>query len=79
MDDWLDTILSRIDDGTLLPAAYYARLDCDAALDARDSDAAFEAEWLRQFEEVEQHWAGPRWPLTPAPARRSRTSAGSRS
>jgi hypothetical protein len=57
MLEWLNSILSRIADGTLLPAAYYGRLDCNAALDARDGDAEFDAEWSRQFEEVECRWA----------------------
>jgi hypothetical protein len=54
--EWLTSVLSRIADGTLLPAAYYSRLDCDAALDARDG-AGFDAEWVRQSKEVERRWA----------------------
>jgi hypothetical protein len=57
LEKWLSSIRSRIADGTLLPVAYYGRLDCDAALDARDSDAGFDSEWVRQFEQVEQRWA----------------------
>lgn len=53
----LNSVLSRIADGTLLPAAYFRRLDCDAALDARDSDTAFAAEWAREFERVGKRWA----------------------
>lgn len=56
-DEWLKSILSRIADGSLLPASYYRRLDCDAVLDTRDGDAAFVAEWMRQNEEVDRRWA----------------------
>lgn len=55
--EWLNTILSQIVDGTLLRAAYYGQLDCDAALDARDGDTEFGAEWVHQFEDVGQRWA----------------------
>ncbi|MBL8865841.1 MAG: hypothetical protein JNK93_09805, partial [Planctomycetia bacterium] len=48
---------SRIADGTLLRATYFRRLDCDAALDVRDSNAEFVAEWVREFERVGQRWA----------------------
>ena len=56
MEEWLDSVLSRIADGTLLPAAYYRQLDCDAALDARDG-AEFDAEWVRQSKEISRRWA----------------------
>jgi hypothetical protein len=52
----MTSVLSRIADGTLLPASYYRQLDCDAALDARDGDE-FDAAWVRQYEEVERRWA----------------------
>jgi len=54
--EWLKSGLSRIADGTLLPAAYYGQLDCDAALDSRDG-AEFDAEWVRQSKEVNGRWA----------------------
>ncbi len=57
MAEWLKSVLSRIADDSLLPAGYYARLDRDAALDARDGDEQFVAEWMRQFEEVKSLWA----------------------
>lgn len=57
MVDWLEFVRARIADGTLLPAEYYARLDCDAALDARDTDADFDAAWGRHSAEVDQRWA----------------------
>jgi hypothetical protein len=50
--DWLTSVLLRIAGGTRLPASYYGQLDCDAALDARDSDGEFDGEWVRQSEEV---------------------------
>lgn len=53
----LDTILSRITDGSLLPIGYYCALDRDAALDARDSDRSFEAAWAAVHERIEQAWA----------------------
>jgi hypothetical protein len=40
-----------------LPPGYYAQLDCDAALNARDGDALFVADWKRRFQEVEDRWA----------------------
>jgi hypothetical protein len=52
----MTSILSRIAEGTLLPASYFGQLDCDAALDARDGDE-FDAAWVRQYEEVERRWA----------------------
>jgi hypothetical protein len=55
--EWLNSVLTRIADGSLLPAAYYGRLDCDAALNARDGDATFEATWAGQAEEVNGRWA----------------------
>jgi hypothetical protein len=57
MVEWLSTVLARIADGTLLPVAYYGRLDCDAALEPRDGDAEFDAEWVRQSKAVERRWA----------------------
>jgi hypothetical protein len=53
---WMNSVLSRIVDGTLLPTSYYGQLDCDAALVARDGDE-FDAAWVRQYEEVERRWA----------------------
>ena len=50
-------ILTRIEDGTLLPPATIAKLDHDAILDERDCDAAFEAEWTRCYKEIEKNWA----------------------
>lgn len=57
MDEWLASVRARIADGTLLPAEYYARLDCDTALDARDTDTSFDAAWGRHYAEVDQRWA----------------------
>jgi hypothetical protein len=57
MESWLTSVLWRITDGTLLPAAYYARLDCDAALDARDRTGEFDLAWVRACNQVEGLWA----------------------
>ena len=58
MESWLTGIRTRIADGSLLPAAYYAALDCDAALDARDRDDAFDTAWCALFERVGGLWSG---------------------
>ncbi len=54
---WMNSVLAPIADGTQLPAEYYGRLDCDAALDARDRDDVFDANWRQQFEVVSNLWA----------------------
>lgn len=56
MREWLNFVQSRIADDSLLPIVYYHDLDCDAALAARDRDAAFVAEWIRLFEVVGRRW-----------------------
>jgi hypothetical protein len=56
MADWPKSVLSRIKDGTLLPAAHYGELDYDAALDARDRDSEFDSEWVRLSDEIERRW-----------------------
>ena len=56
MVDWLNLVLSRIADGTLLPAAYYSQLNCDDALDARD-EKNFDTAWVEQSAAVERQWA----------------------
>jgi hypothetical protein len=53
---WLLSILARIKDGTLLPVSYYASLDCDAALDARDKSGEFDLAWVRACDEVDRRW-----------------------
>jgi hypothetical protein len=57
MNDWLIAILAWIADDTLLPATYYRRLDCNAALNSRDGDAEFASTWLRLYKEINQRWA----------------------
>lgn len=57
MEAWLNSVLSRIADGTLLPATYYRGLDCDAVLDARSRVTPFDTQWVRQSEEIEERWA----------------------
>jgi hypothetical protein len=53
---WLASVLARIRDGTLLPAPYYAGLDCDAAVDARDRDGEFDLAWVRACDQVDRLW-----------------------
>jgi hypothetical protein len=53
------SILARIADGTLLPSAFYAELDCDRALDSRDGNSEFEARWARVYAEIERRWTEP--------------------
>jgi len=50
-------ILTRIKQGSLLPPATIAAFDHDAILDERDSNASFEAEWTRCYNEIEDNWA----------------------
>jgi hypothetical protein len=54
MELWLRSILSRIRSGELLLADHFSRLDCSAVLNARDHNPAFEANWVRLFNEVRQ-------------------------
>jgi len=56
MKDWLNSVLARIADGTLLPAAYFRELDCDAVGEARDGDPRFEKNWMKLFSEMEKRW-----------------------
>jgi hypothetical protein len=52
----LDSILTRIADGTLLPPPYYSALDCDAAVDARDGDSEFDLAWVCARNHVDRLW-----------------------
>jgi hypothetical protein len=52
----LDKMLEKIREGTLLPAKLFVDLDCDAILDARDSDRAFEQEWLAARKQLSAKW-----------------------
>lgn len=53
-------IIEQIRGGTLLPASWFADLDCDAILDARDSDPNFEQEWLAARENLARKWKASR-------------------
>ena len=64
MEEWLNSILRRIAEGSLLPAAYFAELDLDAALDSRDRDGTFDASWVRLSEAIACRWAGAAVPET---------------
>lgn len=57
VEEWLNSILRRIAEGSLLPVAYFAELDPDAALDSRDRDEEFDASWVRLYEKIERRWA----------------------
>jgi hypothetical protein len=52
---WLTTILQRIAEGSLLPPASFAELDCDAALDARDQED-FDSRWVQLSDEIDRRW-----------------------
>jgi hypothetical protein len=58
VEEWLKTVVSRIAAGKLLAPAYFAAVDADAALNARDRDKAFETAWLRLFEENKRNKRG---------------------
>src|SRR3954468_2996907 len=62
MMKWLKSVLSRIEDGSLLPTKYYGDLDCDAALDARDRTTEFDVEWARLYDEIKVKGAGATTP-----------------
>jgi hypothetical protein len=61
-------IIERIRAGTLLRASRFADLDCDAILDARESDPEFEQEWLAARENLSRKWKARR------PGRAAKTS-----
>jgi len=54
------TLIEQICAGNLLPASVLADLDCDAVLDARDSDPAFEEEWSAARESLVRRWEASR-------------------
>jgi hypothetical protein len=49
-------LIEQIRAGTLLPASLFADFECDAVLDARDSDPAFEEEWSAARESLGAKW-----------------------
>jgi predicted DsbA family dithiol-disulfide isomerase len=53
-------LVDQLRGGSLLPAALFADLDCEAILDARDSDPAFETEWLAARERLAAKWKASR-------------------
>src|SRR5262245_18529932 len=55
--DALRHLAAEIAGATLLSAASFRMLDCDAALESRDQDAAFEGHWLRLLAEVDRRWS----------------------
>jgi hypothetical protein len=42
--------------GALLPPSMFEQLDCNAILDARDADAAYERDWLLAHDEQKARW-----------------------
>lgn len=56
MQAWLTDILQRIHAGELLSADYYAALDCDATVEARESSQEFDVAWMQAFTSVNQSW-----------------------
>jgi hypothetical protein len=56
VDSWLTSVLRRITDGTLLPVAYYAALDCNAAVDSRGQDGEFDLAWVRARKQLDRLW-----------------------
>ena len=60
-------LIEEIRAGRLLPATLFAGLDCDAIVDARDSDPNFEGEWLAARESLGGKWEAAR----PSPAARA--------
>lgn len=49
-------MIQQIRAGSLLPASVFAALDCDAILDARDSDLKFEQEWSAAKASLSAKW-----------------------
>jgi len=58
VQEWLNSILRRIAEGSLLPDCYFAGLDCDAVLNSRNEDKDFDAKWIRLFKDIERRLAG---------------------
>jgi hypothetical protein len=59
---WLQSILVRIADRSLLPAASFAYPSQNAALNARDRDNNWESRWTRLYDEIERRWPGANVP-----------------
>jgi hypothetical protein len=49
-------ILAAIDSGSICGPATFEGVDCDAVIDALDASPAYEAEWLKAQEAVDQAW-----------------------
>ncbi len=56
MTQFIDKILEGIETGSLLPASYYATLDVELALNARDNHPTFGIEWSNLFKSIEDAW-----------------------
>lgn len=57
MSDWATDVLRRIQAGSLLSHEYYAILDCDQALDARDQAPEFDSAWVAAFNRIKSIWS----------------------
>ena len=49
-------VLTRIKNGSLLPKIIISTLQHDEILDERDSNAGFEAQWMRCYNLIEEKW-----------------------
>lgn len=54
----LETLLAGIRAHEFVSPCFYASLDCDDALDRRDSDREFGSEWVRAHRFSESRWTG---------------------
>ncbi len=52
----LGEILARVLEGSICLDSFYAGLDCDAALDDRDTDIGFDEGWASLFNQVDAAW-----------------------
>jgi hypothetical protein len=59
----INEIIKLIQTGSLLPHSLFSCLDCDAILDARDSDPEFEQTWLATRESLRNRFES----LSPSP------------
>lgn len=56
MTQFIDNVLERIETGSLLPASYYATIDVELSLNARDNHPTFSIEWNNLFKNIENAW-----------------------
>lgn len=51
----LDEIQARVLDGSIVPSSFYASLDCDSALDVRETHG-FDDGWSHLFGQIDAAW-----------------------